>query len=195
MVAVTVAALLSTVLLILAKSGHVLVKDAGGLLGSDAAHALSDMHPVAHWSLTALLLYWLGRRRQGLYIRGSLALMLFSVLTFSIHAGIERQFAPVSSLGADFMTTPSVYAGWYVLMALVLHAAFSAPWIRAGAVISAALVVVLAALTADGRVIGSLTAGGLPVLSWYIARLLLDRNQTHEAEQPVPLGRNGGWGA
>ncbi|MFG2925669.1 hypothetical protein ACGFYA_29715 [Streptomyces sp. NPDC048305] len=179
----------------MAKDHPTLIKGAGWALGSDTADALSDIHAVAHWSLMALLLYWLVHRHQHLYIRGSLALMLSSVLTFSIHAGTERQFAPDSSLAADYMTTPSVYAGWYVLMALVLRSVLSVHWARAGALASAALVVVLAALNTDSSVIGGLMAGGLPVLAWYITKLLLDRNRAQETAQPVPPRRSAGWGA
>ncbi|MFG2767609.1 hypothetical protein [Streptomyces rubiginosohelvolus] len=188
-------ALLSTVLFIVAKEHHTLIEGAGWALGSDTTHALSDIHAIAHWSLMALLLYSLVHRHQNLYVRGSLALMLSSALTFSIHAGMERQFVPDSSLATDYMTTPSVYAGWYVLMALVLHSVPSTSRVRTGALASAALVVVLTALTADNSVIGGLMAGGLPLLSWHITKLLLGRNRVQDTARPALLGSSAGRGA
>jgi uncharacterized protein (TIGR03382 family) len=163
-------------------------------LARTGANMLFSIHAVAYWPLMALLLYWLGRRRQDLYVRGAVALLLSSLLSCAVLTGVERLPVLGASLVVERMSLPDTYAGWYVLMAFVLHAATPAVWLRVGGLASAIFVVTSALLAAEHHAVSGLVAAVLPVLSWYLAALLVRRHQVQGTERSVVLRRNG-WAA
>lgn len=149
-----------------------------------AAPLLSGVHSVAHWSLMALTLLWLGRRHQALYTRGALALLLSSGAGFAVLT-VSRCSARETSPVFHYLETPGVRAGWYVLMALALSAAAPARWARAGALAAAALVGVSVVMTAENRALSALLAGVFPLLAWYAAAFLLSPPRSQRAEGSV----------
>ncbi|KOV52820.1 hypothetical protein ADL00_35825 [Streptomyces sp. AS58] len=145
------------------------------LLAMNGNPAVSAVQTVAHWPLMALTLFWTAQRRQDLYARGALALLLSSAAGFGVFASTRPWSPHETALVEGYLDMPGVRASWYVLTALVLGAAVTAAWARAAVVAVIALVVASAALTAERPVLGALLAGGVPVLAWQATALLPDR--------------------
>ncbi|MGW8742418.1 hypothetical protein [Streptomyces sp. WAC 04229] len=151
------------------------------------AHGLSSVHSIVHWPLMALILLWLGRRHQTLYVRTAFALLLSSGAGFAVLAG-SRLPADETSLVSQYVETPGTQAGWYTVMALALVTAVPALWARAIA-LAAALVVASVAHTADNWSLSVLLAGVLPVTAWYATVPFLLRHRPRRARRRAPSSR------
>ncbi|MFF8096900.1 hypothetical protein [Streptomyces sp. NPDC016675] len=136
----------------------------------------------------ALILLWLGRRHQTLYVRTAFALLLSSAVGFAVLAG-SRLPAKGTSLVSQYVETPGVQAGWHAVMALALVTALPALWARASALVAAALVVVTVAHTADSWSLSVLLAGILPLTAWYAAAPFLLQRRSRRATRRAPSSR------
>ncbi|MFD7445514.1 hypothetical protein [Streptomyces sp. NPDC059909] len=170
----------------------------------DTAHVTAWIRAVAHWPLMALTLLWLAHRRQGVYVRGAIALLLSSSAGLAVFASLQSFPVREVSLVRDYLALPGVHASWYLLMALAVVATAAKVRARVAVMVLALSAVAGAVLTAEHHLLGALLAVGAPLLAWYAAGHLQDRDRvrrrsavdaSHAAEPEadvVPFRHRGG---
>ncbi|MFF4442583.1 hypothetical protein [Streptomyces sp. NPDC001621] len=144
---------------------------------TDTAHVLAPIFAAAPWPLTALTLLWLARRHPAVYVRGAIALLLSSVAGLALSVAVSLQSVPVreGSVVRDYPALPGVLTGWYLLLALAVFAGACGVWARFAVTVIALPAVAASVVTADHPLLATVWAVGVPLVAWYPAGRLQDR--------------------
>ncbi|MEU1081669.1 hypothetical protein ABZ368_15775 [Streptomyces sp. NPDC005908] len=163
------------------------------LAWTDTAEAMTSLHVLMPWPLTALVLLWLASQRPVLYTRASLALLLTSVagLAYVGRASLADLPAHEGSLFSDYVALPGALTGWYLLTALAMATAVPSPRARILVVTAGLGAVVVSVLTSGDPVLAASFAAGAPLLAWYLASHLPGQRGTRHrpADAWDPQGR------
>ncbi|MER5432273.1 hypothetical protein [Streptomyces sp. NPDC002588] len=169
------------------------VVDGWATFSRTTTHALARMETFAAWPLTALTMLWLASRDQAVYVRTAVALFLSNATGLVVFASLRGFPADETTLVRDYLALPGVRAGWYLLMALVVVSTSARLW-RGVATAVALSAGTAAVLTADGHLLGTLSAMSAPLLAWYAAtplhrgRAVRRRRAMHPSGGTVPEG-------
>ncbi|MEV7891179.1 hypothetical protein ACWD3I_22855 [Streptomyces sp. NPDC002817] len=153
------------------------VAEWGAASGHAAAQALTWIVAFAPVPLAVLILLWLARRDQGLYVRLATALLLSGASGLGVFAAVRGWPVRETSLIRDYLALPGIHAGWYVLMAWAVATATTKIWPRAGVMLIALSAVAAAVSTTDRPVLAALPAAVGPLLAWYATGRLPGREE------------------
>jgi hypothetical protein len=157
--------------------------------GRDTAQALSWGQAWAALPLTVLVLFWLARRDQALYVRFAIVLLLSGTAGLGAFAVMQSWPVREELLLRDYLAFPGAQAGWYSLMALAVVAASPRIWPRVTVLLLALSTATLAVSTADRAWLAVLLAAAVPLMTWYATGRPWDRKggQQRAAVDTAPV--------
>ncbi|WP_210583212.1 phosphatase PAP2 family protein [Streptomyces sp. GESEQ-35] len=173
-----------------------------------SAQLLSWLQAFGHWPLTALMLLWLARRHQRVYVRTGIALMLSAAAGLVILAalpglpsgtaaagtapGMTQQseayrVLDATALSHDFATLPSLHISVILLMTLATLTVARQPRVRVLATVLGLSMSLAVALAADHSLPNAMAGAGAAFLIWFTAGALQGRpGARRDSTEDVP---------
>lgn len=172
----------------------------GAVVVHASAQALTWTVALTSVPLVMLSLLWSARQDQQIYMRLAVGLLLSGTAGLGIFSVGRGEQVRAGSLLGDYLASPDVRAGGYVLVALAVFATTSRSGPRAAVLLMALLATMTGASAGGDLRLAVLTSLVAPLLAWYAAGHLSYEKGTqargsvrasHKGSEPSPLRQAG----